>query len=71
MLLLDSAVFDAAIDWLVNGLLGFSGWQIFFVILASPTLPLPASPSFCTVTRRTVPWIYTLLPRTSSAFGCG
>ncbi len=33
MLLLDSAVFDAAIDWLVNGLLGFSGWQIFFVIL--------------------------------------
>ena len=33
MLLLDSAVFDAVIDWLANGLLGFSGWQVLFVIL--------------------------------------
>ena len=33
MLLLDSAAFDAVIDWLANGLLGFSGWQVFFVIL--------------------------------------
>ena len=33
MLLLDSAVFDAVIDWLANGIMGFSGWQIFFVIL--------------------------------------
>jgi hypothetical protein len=33
MLLLDSAVFDAVIDWMANGIMGFSGWQIFFVIL--------------------------------------
>ena len=33
MLLLDSAVFDAVIDWMANGMMGFSGWQIFFVIL--------------------------------------
>jgi len=33
MLFIDSAVFDATIDWLSNGLLGFSGWQVFFVIL--------------------------------------
>jgi stearoyl-CoA desaturase (delta-9 desaturase) len=33
MFILDSVVFDAVIDWLANGLLGFSGWQIVFVIL--------------------------------------
>ena len=33
MLLLDSAVFDAVIDWMANGIMGLSGWQIFFVIL--------------------------------------
>ena len=33
MLLLDTAVFDAVIDWMANGIMGFSGWQIFFVIL--------------------------------------
>ena len=33
MLFIDSAVFDSTIDWLSNGLLGFSGWQVFFVIL--------------------------------------
>ena len=33
MLLLDSAVFDSVIDWMANGIMGFSGWQIFFVIL--------------------------------------
>jgi stearoyl-CoA desaturase (delta-9 desaturase) len=33
MLLHDSAVFDAVIDWMANGLMGFSGWQVFFVIL--------------------------------------
>jgi len=33
MLLLDSVVFDSVIDWMANGILGFSGWQIFFVIL--------------------------------------
>ena len=33
MLLLDSAVLDATINWMANGLLNFSGWQVFFVIL--------------------------------------
>ena len=33
MLLLDSAVFDAIINWMANGLLNFSGWQVFFVIM--------------------------------------
>jgi len=33
MLLIDSAAFDAVIDWMANGIMGFSGWQIFFVIL--------------------------------------
>jgi stearoyl-CoA desaturase (delta-9 desaturase) len=33
MLLIDSAVFDSVIDWMANGIMGFSGWQIFFVIL--------------------------------------
>jgi len=33
MLLIDSAVFDSVIDWMANGIMDFSGWQIFFVIL--------------------------------------
>ena len=33
MLLPDWAVLNAAIDWLAHGLLGLSGWQVFFVIL--------------------------------------
>ena len=33
MMLIDSAAFDAVIDWMANGIMGFSGWQIFFVIL--------------------------------------
>ena len=33
MLLLDSPAFDAIINWMANGLLNFSGWQVFFVIL--------------------------------------
>ena len=33
MLLIDSAVFDALINWMANGLLNLSGWQVFFVIL--------------------------------------
>ena len=33
MWLSDSAFVNSAIDWLANGLLGFSGWQVFFVIL--------------------------------------
>jgi len=33
MLLLDSPAFDAVINWMANGLLNFSGWQVFFVIL--------------------------------------
>jgi stearoyl-CoA desaturase (delta-9 desaturase) len=33
MLLLDSPAFDAVIHWMANGLLNFSGWQVFFVIL--------------------------------------
>ena len=33
MLFIDSAVFDATLDWLANGLLDFSGWQVLFVIL--------------------------------------
>ena len=33
MLLIDSAAFDAVIGWMANGIMGFSGWQIFFVIL--------------------------------------
>ena len=33
MFIFDSVVFDAVIDLLANGLLGFSGWQIFFIIL--------------------------------------
>jgi stearoyl-CoA desaturase (delta-9 desaturase) len=33
MLFIDSAVFDATLNWMANGLLDFSGWQILFVIL--------------------------------------
>jgi len=33
MLFIDSAAFDATLNWLANGLLDFSGWQVFFVIL--------------------------------------
>ena len=33
MLFIDSAAFDAILNWLANGLLDFSGWQVFFVIL--------------------------------------
>jgi stearoyl-CoA desaturase (delta-9 desaturase) len=33
MLLIDSVVFDAVIEWMANGILGLSGWQIFFVTL--------------------------------------
>jgi stearoyl-CoA desaturase (Delta-9 desaturase) len=53
MLLLDSAAFDAVIDWMANGLLGFSGWQVFFVILGLTTSQLPVSPSFYIAIKRT------------------
>lgn len=33
MLFIDSVAFDATLNWMANGLLDFSGWQILFVIL--------------------------------------
>ena len=33
MLFIDSAAFDATLNWMANGLLDFSGWQVLFVIL--------------------------------------
>jgi hypothetical protein len=32
MLFIDSAAFDAILNWMANGLLDFSGWQVFFVL---------------------------------------
>jgi len=71
MLLLDSAVFDAVIDWMANGIMGFSGWQIFFVILGLTHITIASVTIFLHGTRRTGPWICTPLHRIFSAFGCG